>query len=119
MKAIKVADFEAWRKQARVLLEQGVSPDRVAWIDAASSQQTLPLANETLLHEPGPDAGPSTFHVPRRFVDLARIVALPAQMRCDRSVPRRDRAAGVDVGRQSGQTEPEPCRLDLRHAEVL
>ncbi len=76
MKAIPVADLEGWRKQARMLLDQGVSPDHVAWLDAASSQQTLPLATDTLPYEPGPDEGPSTFRVARRFVDLAKTVAL-------------------------------------------
>jgi uracil-DNA glycosylase len=55
--------FDDWRRVARALVAEGVSPDAVTWIETSDAIGTSGVVAET--------GGPSQFTVPRDFVDLA------------------------------------------------
>jgi DNA polymerase len=59
--------FESWQRAARPLLRDDVSPGDIAWREAPVGTVTPPSAD---------DAGGAAVRVPRRFVDLARAVAI-------------------------------------------
>jgi probable DNA metabolism protein len=62
--------FDGWRLAARGLIAGGVEPRAVVWEPADGAQPSLGLADE------GTDGGEaSAFRVPRRFVEIARMVA--------------------------------------------
>jgi DNA polymerase len=62
--------FEGWQREARRLLQQGVTPEQVTWIETSGS--AIPD-----LFGPAPPADPpaGTVRVPRRFIGTARAVA--------------------------------------------
>jgi uracil-DNA glycosylase family protein len=55
--------FDDWRRMARALVVEGVSPDAVVWIEASEAVGTSGVVAET--------ARPAAFSVPRDFIDLA------------------------------------------------
>ena len=79
MIAFTVADFDEWRTHARRALQCRLAPEDVLWTESGSAQSSLPLAVETLPaaitpSEPGARV-PGHVHVPRRFLDAARVAA--------------------------------------------
>ena len=66
-------DFDCWRERARALVQCGVPPDLVSWIDPESSGELFASGVE---HLPAPDPGASPVRGNRRFVELARDAAL-------------------------------------------
>jgi uracil-DNA glycosylase len=66
--AAQAHDFESWRKAARCLLEQGVSPADVVWADG---QQGSLFAQPLALDLARASAGP---RVPKAFLEKAEIV---------------------------------------------
>lgn len=73
MTTVTVAGFDEWRDRARQLLAADVAPEQTVWVDADSMQELLPMLDAAL---PGEVSPASTFRVPKRFLDLARTVAL-------------------------------------------
>jgi DNA polymerase len=69
------ADFEGWRNAARRLLSQNVSPDQIVWRVGPASDlfgAGDATAPEALVETP------SSFRVPRDFIDLAEFVVCHA-----------------------------------------
>lgn len=62
-------DFEAWRAEARRLLAAAVPPDRVVW-QLAGDTGELPMGEEG---SSPPDGQAAAIHVPRHFIDQARL----------------------------------------------
>jgi DNA polymerase len=62
--------FDGWRAVARRLIVNGVEPRAVAWQPEDDPQPSLGLADE-----PAVGAETREFRVPRRFVEIARVVA--------------------------------------------
>jgi DNA polymerase len=69
---IAVNGFEDWRERARQLLAADVPPEALVWIDADAAQAVLPMPGTAPLSG---NATASGFRVPRKFLDLARLVA--------------------------------------------
>ena len=68
-------DFESWRTEARRLLNADVPPTDVLWPGQTDSLSLF--ANEETA-EPARDGTPSSFRVPKAFVDLAEVVSCAA-----------------------------------------
>ncbi len=64
-------DYEGWRDAARALAEASVAPEAVVWRVAAEAQDLFVSDAPS----PSPDAPVRGLRVPRRFVELAEIVA--------------------------------------------
>ncbi|HEX8393134.1 MAG TPA: TIGR03915 family putative DNA repair protein [Longimicrobium sp.] len=62
--------FDGWRAVARRLIVDGVEPRGIAWEPAGGEQPSLGLADDG-----GAGAEVREFRVPRRFVEIARMVA--------------------------------------------
>lgn len=67
-------NFASWQRAARAALQSKIPPEQIVWEEIASAQPPLNLFDEST------NATTSTqdrqFLVPKRFVDLARLVAL-------------------------------------------
>ncbi len=71
--------FSSWQFAVRELLHEHIPPAEVIWQDSRDSQNSLFSATHTSQIRDSADARSSTtaiFQVPRRFVDVARRVAL-------------------------------------------
>lgn len=66
--------FEDWQRAARAALQRGIFPDAVIWQELAADQPALDIFNETMPEIA--QSSSSVFRVPKRFVDLAHLVAL-------------------------------------------
>ncbi len=62
--------FEGWVTSARAALRGELSPDRISWANPQTSQAQLFEAASL-----APEAGPSNFRVPKRFLELSRWVS--------------------------------------------
>jgi len=73
------ADFDGWRRHARLLAAQSVSPEAVCW-QVRSEVPSLLLArdaaNDALPCAAGAPAADAALRVPRAFIELARNVVL-------------------------------------------
>lgn len=70
-------DFAFWREQARVLVQCGVPPEQISWIEPGGTGDLFgsgPLDGEESLPKPPP--GARSARANRRFVSLARNAAL-------------------------------------------
>lgn len=65
----KGSDFDSWRAQARALVQCGISPDRVAWVEDGGDDDLLGYGGFDL---PIPAAEVSAVRASRRFVSLAK-----------------------------------------------
>jgi uracil-DNA glycosylase len=71
--------FPAWQKEARAALQRGFEPDRVAWQPLGQEAPALDLFDEA---EPSPErTGVRLFRVPRKFLEIAKLVALHSDER--------------------------------------
>lgn len=61
-------DFEFWREKARALVQNGVSPDRVAWVDPGGSGDLFAAGGEV----PSPPVAAPPVRANRQFVALAK-----------------------------------------------
>ena len=66
-------DFDFWREQARSLLQCGVEPDKVAWIEPGASGDLFAVGERTL---PVPPADAAQVRANKRFLSLAKNAAL-------------------------------------------
>ena len=66
-------NFSAWQRAARRVLHLEVPPEEIAWEEMAADQPGLNLFDEK---ESPSEAQDRQFRVPKKFVDLARLVAL-------------------------------------------
>jgi probable DNA metabolism protein len=67
-------DFASWQKVARRAAHRGVMPDRIAWEEVTEKQPPLNLFPE---HDhDGTGAPDRPLLVPKKFVELARVVAM-------------------------------------------
>ena len=64
-------DFDGWRKAARLLALNNVTPAEVTWRVAAEEPELFPLAPDAPLPAPR-----GSFNVPAQFLDLAKTVIL-------------------------------------------
>ena len=62
-------DFDFWREKARALVQAGVSPDRVAWVEPGGNGDLF-AHGERVISAPLPDAPP--VRASKRFVSLAK-----------------------------------------------
>jgi DNA polymerase len=70
-------DFHFWRDSARILVQLGVAPDRVSWIEPGGSGDLFASAGSTLPQPPkNPAQNPAPVRAPKRFLSLARNAAL-------------------------------------------
>jgi len=67
-------NFAAWQKAARNALRHELPPDALIWQELGHDQPALDLFDETEISSAS-EARPN-FHVPKKFFDLARLVAL-------------------------------------------
>jgi DNA polymerase len=74
MRRVRVTGGDDWRAQARHLLATRVAPERVWWRDAADAQSALFEETSPTAATPA-DVPSSTIRVPRRFAELADVVA--------------------------------------------
>ena len=65
-------DFDGWRKAARTLVLNGVSPAGVTWSVRGSEPELFEPAAEPL----PPESPPGSFNVPAKFLELARCAIL-------------------------------------------
>lgn len=65
-------DFEAWRERARALVQGGVPPERVSWIEAGASGSLFAAAGGLSV----PDVRAPWVRASRRFVELAESAIL-------------------------------------------
>ncbi|HEY3796387.1 MAG TPA: UdgX family uracil-DNA binding protein [Bradyrhizobium sp.] len=65
-------DFDGWRKAARTLVLNEVSPADVSWTVRGSEPELFEPAGET----PPPESPPGSFNVPAKFLELARSAIL-------------------------------------------
>ena len=68
-------DFDAWREQARCLVQAGIPPENVAWLEPGACPSLF--AAEDALPCPPPDA--PAIRVSRAFLELARNAALHSE----------------------------------------
>ena len=64
--------YESFRAECRKLLEQQVAPGDVLWSDSAATQGGL--FSEEMMPAARPGGATKTIHVPRSYVELARVV---------------------------------------------
>jgi len=64
-------DFEGWRRAARTLALNGVTPHEVSWTVRGNAPELFQNEPQTSLEEV-----PGTFNVPARFVELAKVAIL-------------------------------------------
>lgn len=67
-------NFPAWQKAARAALQGGLPPEAIAWEELGRDAPALDLFDESETR-PTPET-PSQFRVPKKFVELARLLAL-------------------------------------------
>jgi probable DNA metabolism protein len=72
-------NFPAWQKAARAALHGDLAPDAIAWEELGRDNPALDLFDETAT-QVNP-AGASRFRVPKKFFELAKLVALHADGR--------------------------------------
>jgi uracil-DNA glycosylase len=80
VKQVSVApSFPAWQKAARTALQRGFEPDRVAWQQFGHEAPGLDLFEEA---EPSSERHEvRLFRVPRKFLEIAKQVALHSDER--------------------------------------
>jgi len=64
-------DFDFWRDQARALVQAGVAPDRIVWMEPGASGD---LFVQSEPHIPVPGGGVAPVRASRTFVELAKLV---------------------------------------------
>ena len=70
-------NFAGWQSAARFALQRDLSPDAIAWEELGRDEPALDLFDET-----DAAAGPRTqFRVPKKFIDLAQLIALHSDER--------------------------------------
>ena len=74
VRRIAVAGWEDWRAKARHLVAIRVAPEQVWWHDAAETQSAL-FEEASRENSAQTEAAPSPIRVPRRFAQLAELVA--------------------------------------------
>ena len=65
-------DFRSWQSAARAALQAEISPEQIAWQELNSAEPALPIFDE---NETAATRG-RQFLVPKKFVELAKQVAL-------------------------------------------
>lgn len=73
---VKADDFESWRDRARALVQNGVPPDRIVWVEPGGSGDLF-SRGETFPSLPPENTGP--VRASRAFVDLARNAILHSE----------------------------------------
>ena len=68
-------DFESWRRAARRLLQQSISPENVLWRETGLSHALLPGLAEDAADEAPPSSTAEPLRVPKEFIVLSRFVA--------------------------------------------
>jgi len=66
--------FSTWQKAARAALHGDLSPEAVAWEELGRAEPALDLFDET--EAPGNPRNANRFRVPKKFFELARLIAL-------------------------------------------
>lgn len=61
-------DFDAWREAARALVQAGISPERVAWVEPGGDSDLFARGESV----PAPPPGAPPVRANKRFVSLAR-----------------------------------------------
>jgi uracil-DNA glycosylase len=71
-------NFPAWQKAARTALQRGVPPDEIVWQELGHDAPALDLFDES---GPAPPNLAVHFRVPKKFLELARLLALHSDER--------------------------------------
>ncbi|QWC58045.1 UdgX family uracil-DNA binding protein [Erythrobacter sp. 3-20A1M] len=66
-------DFDVWRERARALIQCGIAPDRIAWVEPGGSGDLFAGEGRSL---PVPEDDTQPVRANRRFVQLAKNAAL-------------------------------------------
>lgn len=66
-------DFGAWRERARALVQCGIAPERIAWVEPGGSGSLFAEGDEAL---PVPDANAAWVRASRPFLELAQSATL-------------------------------------------
>ncbi|WP_374405564.1 UdgX family uracil-DNA binding protein [Pelagerythrobacter sp.] len=66
-------DFDFWRDRARALVQCGVAPERISWLEPHGAGELFAHGDEPL---PVPDARSRPVRASRRFIEVARNAAL-------------------------------------------
>ena len=70
-------NFAGWQQAARSALQRDLSPDEIAWEELGRDKPAPDLFDET---DPAAEAR-TQFRVPKKFIDLARLIALHSDER--------------------------------------
>lgn len=70
-------DFDGWREKARALVQAGVPPEHVAWVEPGATSSLFSAGEEGSLPPIAPHAQPA--RASKRFVSLARNAALHSE----------------------------------------
>ncbi|MBV9009431.1 MAG: UdgX family uracil-DNA binding protein [Verrucomicrobia bacterium] len=71
-----VPTFAHWQRAAREALQQELAPEEIAWQELSSHTPSLPIFEESTDASTGASTSTKQFLVPKKFVELAKQIAL-------------------------------------------